>query len=336
MEGLESLDVETRVRLIRELGDLPRGPGIGGLLRLLADSRIAETRAAANEVLGPGREIAIHRSSQELVLIDHGPQLVDGLVSAVDGEGRATIGVSARIVDERRSALFACDAVRGITGAVGRLEAESPDAGGLLEEFRLEAAACSLVSSPSLATSLLAGCLWLGGAETPHNVSRWLEAILGQAFCAQPLLIPVPGSADDIDPAYQVEELLDRASLVLEACPDWLDRSALTYDLAREIGLREGRMAADSRRDAGAIRYLFEHRILGRLELYRRMLLWMARYWQCGGEPELARSARVFAVQLLDEQFAVPGHPFVQALATRSLDAAADMMKRNRPKPTGP
>ena len=78
---------------------------------------------------------------------------------------------------------------------------------------------------------------------------------------------------------------------VLDACPSWLDSSPLTFELAEEIWLREGRAAADPDRDAGAYRFLFEHRLIHCLELYRRMLLWMAWLWKFSGEVELSRSA---------------------------------------------
>ncbi len=109
---------------------------------------------------------------------------------------------------------------------------------------------------------------------------------------------------------------------VLDACPSWLDPSPLTFELAEEIWLREGRTAADPDRDAGAYRFLFEHRLIHRLELYRRMLLWMAWLWKFSGEVELSRSALALACQLSDEQYAVPSHPFTVELTTRSLEAA--------------
>jgi hypothetical protein len=96
----------------------------------------------------------------------------------------------------------------------------------------------------------------------------------------------------------------------------------LTCELAREIFLREGRVAADPDRDAGAYRYLFEHRLIHRLELYRRMLWWMAWFWWYSAEVGLADSAQALALQLSDEQYAVPAHPFTTALTTRSLEAA--------------
>jgi len=52
------------------------------------------------------------------------------------------------------------------------------------------------------------------------------------------------------------------------------------------------------------------------------MLWWMAWFWWCSGEGELADSAQALALQLSDEQYAVPAHPFTTALITRSLMAA--------------
>ena len=92
--------------------------------------------------------------------------------------------------------------------------------------------------------------------------------------------------------------------------------------MAEEILLREGDSPPEPRRDAGAYRYLFEHHLRGQLELYRRMLLWMASFWQAAGDPERGRSALALAVQLADEQHAVAGHPFTVALTSRSLAAA--------------
>ena len=95
-------------------------------------------------------------------------------------------------------------------------------------------------------------------------------------------------------------EMSAQARLVLDACPAWLDLSPLTFELAKEILLREGRLTVDPDRDAGAYRFLFEHRLIHRLELYRRMLLWMARFWQSSEQDDLWQSALALAYQLSD------------------------------------
>ncbi|MGB0070828.1 MAG: hypothetical protein WBQ11_22625, partial [Isosphaeraceae bacterium] len=151
----------------------------------------------------------------------------------------------------------------------------------------------------------------------------WLERTLGRGFEPRPL--PAPAAEWSLEPAGS-SDLLLRADEVLRACPTWLDRSPLTFELAEEVCLREGRVAVDPHRDSGAFRFLFEHRIIHRLELYRRMLLWMHWFWRCAGELELAGSARILAWQLSDEQFAVPSHPFTVVLTARSLDAARERL----------
>jgi len=145
----------------------------------------------------------------------------------------------------------------------------------------------------------------------------------------------------DWDPSsLPFEEMPRRARAVLDRCPSWLDDSALTYELAEEIALREGDPSPDPRRDAGAYRYLFEHRLQAQLELFRGMLFWMASFWQAAGEDDLGRSALALAWQLSDAQHAVPGHPFTVALTTRSLSAAqvnlrAGIDPRRRPPAPG-
>jgi len=58
------------------------------------------------------------------------------------------------------------------------------------------------------------------------------------------------------------------------------------------------------------------------------MLLWMGWVWHASGRLELARSAFALAGQLSDDQYAVPSHPFTVALATRSLRAAQESLRR--------
>jgi hypothetical protein len=346
-EGLESVEVETRVRIIQGLAGISGGAGVASLLQLLAASRNAETREAALAVLtelegmqggalrasragaqardDPGALDVVLGSSREIVLlVDHArPRLVDCLVTAVDGAGRASIAISAIWKAERRTAVFLCDVGRGITDAVGEVEAESPSAGGLLDDAKADAGSLGVEGMPELALRLLAGSLSLNGPATARPVTEWLERTVGPSFEPRPL--PAPTAESNAGPGGSAD-LLRRADEVLEACPTWLDSSPLTFELAEEIFLREGRVAADPHRDSGAFRFLFEHRIIRRLELYRRMLLWMAWFWGCAGEPELAMSARVLAWQLSDEQFAVPSHPFTVALTARSLDAARERL----------
>jgi len=224
----------------------------------------------------------------------------------------------------RTSAAFLCDVRRGIPEVFGQTAADSPVAGAFLEVFASHPDRESVLDAPGLAEGLLKGCLLLCGPETTPALRFWLEATIGPRVAPHPFPIPFP----DWDPATLApEEMAERARMVLESCPSWIDTSDLTHDLAEEILLREGDPSPDPRRDAGAYRYLFEHQLRGQLELYRRMLFWMASFWQASGDHERGRSALALASQLSDEQHAVPGHPFTVALTTRSLAAAQDNLR---------
>jgi hypothetical protein len=150
-------------------------------------------------------------------------------------------------------------------------------------------------------------------------VRDWLDGTVGPEFQPAGLLATVPGLDGSVIAGADMPE---RAGAVLDACPSWLDASPLTFELAEEIWLREGRTEADPERDAGAYRFLFEHRLIHRIELFRRTLLWMAWLWKFAGDAGLAQSALALAGQLSDEQYAVPSHPFTVELTTRSLKAA--------------
>ncbi|WP_165226538.1 hypothetical protein [Aquisphaera insulae] len=336
-EGLEVLDPETRHAIVEGLGGLPRTAGVGRLLRMLGSSHDPSTRDLANQVrrpaedpprvgivaIGPGREIIPAGDAAR-------PQLLHSVVTTVNGEGRGTIGLSTTLDGRRRTALFLCDVSTGLIDAVGREESESPEAGALLREAIDGAGGEALGDVPELALRLLATGLRRSRSGLPASVGSWLRTILGPLFPATLLgewnPLPAdperPSPADPEDPGGpDPSDLLRRAGEVLEACPGWLDRSALTQELGEEIVLREGR-AADPMRDSGAYRFLFEHVLIHRMETYRGMLSWMSLYWRHGEEPGLAESAAILARELADEQNAVPSHPFVVAISSRSLDAA--------------
>ncbi len=352
-EGLESVDLETRVSIIQGLAGISTGAGVIHLLELLAASESAETREAAlaglknldggEESVARAASVEAERweepgaghaqgvlelasdSSRQIALVGDParPRLVNCLVTAVDGLGRGSVAISATRQSERCTAMFLCDVERGITDAIGQVEAESQGAGALLEIVKAQAGGLGIEGIPELALRLLAGCLSLSGPATARSVMEWMERTLGGGFEPRPL--PAPTDELSLEPAGSLDLRLS-ADEVLRACPTWLDRSPLTFELAEEVCLREGPVAVDPRRDSGAFRFLFEHRIINRLELYRRMLLWMHWFWCCAGEPELAGSARILAWQLSDEQFAVPSHPFTVALMARSLDAARERL----------
>jgi len=247
------------------------------------------------------------------------PRVQGCLVAPVDGNGLSTIVISVQRMSQRRTAAFLCDLERGILDVFGDAEPESSDSAGLLEYVDQYAEAECVRDVPELALGLLAGSLLLCQSSVPGAVRFWIDGTLGRDF--QPAAFPA--TIAGLDPlSIPREEIPERAGALLDACPSWLDDSPLTVELAEEIRLREGNSAADPDRDAGAYRFLFEHRLIHRLELYRRMLLWMAWFWKCSDSIELSTLALACASELSDEQYAVPSHPFTVELTTRSLIAA--------------
>ncbi len=349
MEGLGLVEPEVRVAIIAELSPHQQNAGASSLLRLLCSVRDPSSRRAARaalrleiaettdldwfnkstQVLMPSRRSGaeserVAAAERQLLLTGQAParrecSLAGCLVTPVNGHGCGSIAVSTSHSGQRRTAAFLCDVRRGIRDVVGDVEPESSSAGRLIDELSDQVGEVCVRDVPELAVGLLAGSSMLSGIDVQPVVRDWLVGILGPDLQTSglPASLPAIGTASISD-----EEMPMRASAVLDACPTWLDTSPLTCELAREILLREGRVAADPDRDAGAYRYLFEHRLIHRLELYRRMLMWMAWFWWCSGEVELAGSAEALALQLADEQYAVPAHPFTTALTTRSFEAA--------------
>ncbi len=245
--------------------------------------------------------------------------------------------ISAEDGSRWRTAGFHCDLLRGIIDATSEIDPAPPTTAALVDQWinRFGPSDGYILDSPELAVGLLGGSLRLGSAEVPEWVRDLLNSLLGSGELPN-RLPPFEPAAEGVIPS---EEMPARADLVLDACPSWLDRSPLTFELATEMILRDGRVQPDPIRDAGAFRFLFEHRLSRRLELYARMLLWMAWLWHTTGHTELVSSAHALAGQLADEQYAVPSHPFIVALTSRSLLAAQSaILERSSPdslEPTG-
>ncbi len=313
-EALAGLDDETRASVAEALSPFADREGVRDLLALL-DVGIRSTPAI--------------RSADESRAVDQlDPKIRRSLVTEVDGEGRATIVIAT--VDDlgrRQTAAFLCDLRRGLLDAVGESDDGDPVALGLFEEWEARAEGRAIADVPELAARFLIGCARLCDPEIPKSVRDWLEATLGSSEWATNPGATLPGP--DLDPVAH-DRIAEGAERVLDACPDWLDRSPLTRELALEIALREGSPAPDPARDAGAYRYLFEHVFLNRLDLYARMLLWMGWLWRASGRVELADSAFAMAGQLSDHQYAVPSHPFTVAITTRSLRAAQPSARLGR------
>ncbi|MDG3002727.1 hypothetical protein [Paludisphaera mucosa] len=330
-QGLESLDPEIRSHIVRELLAAPPSEGLFRLLHMMGASRDDAVRETVREALGTSRRSQttpieeapappLPPASTLPAVVDRDPpRLVRSMATAVDGEGVAAVVVVSVQGGRTSTAAFLCDVRGGLRDVMGASD-DDPDAAVDPFERFPELALRPLVEDvPALATGLLAGSLLLSGRDTPPAVREWLDVTLGRGFHAGAFLSARPewGSA-----SVETATMAERSWRVLEACPSWVDRSSLTFDLAEEISVRERRAAADPYRDAGAYRFLFERRILHRLELYRRMLLWMAFFWEAADEAELSLAAGVLAGQLADPQYAVPSHPFTVALSTRSLHEA--------------
>src|SRR5262249_16830040 len=157
-------------------------------------------------------------------------------VTALDGEGRGTIVLSSSDRGYRRTAAFRCDVRLGILDVVGEVEEEQPSAGRLVDEWIQQANGDYVVDAPELAVRLLEGCFLLNGPEVPDNVRAWLEATVGPVAVSTGSGAALPGAELHAIPDHEMTQCAER---VLDACPAWLDRSALTYELADEIALRE-------------------------------------------------------------------------------------------------
>jgi hypothetical protein len=349
LQGLAAVEPEVRVQILREIAHGPLGAGVIEFLRLLVYNDEPMTRQAALDGLRDAprsadlarawADLAVHHPDasvallarecgqwQELVSVAARgselslttPRLVRSMVTAIDGRGRALIGLGASRGDHRAFALFSCDIAIGVVAVQG--DSGASDFDGMLDPIDDDL----VENDHPLALALLAGCLTLNGPETPPAFRYWIEQTAGPDLRPRPFHAEFP----DWDPTeVPFEEVLARTAEVLARCSDWLDESPLTYELAEELQLRE-KGPPDPRRDAGAYRFLFEHRLVHQLERWRRMLLWMAWFWRSEGAEEISRSALVLAWQLSDAQYVVPGHPFTVQITTRSLAAAQENLAR--------
>lgn len=312
MEGLAQLDPDTRREIIEGLGQRAFIEPIRAFLRLLADRGDPAIRDDVRAALGddfadePSRGIAVTSPT------DHWRE---SLVGPIDGEGRALILVRAEHPSGEQVAKFLCDVRLGI--AEGILLDPEADAG--LPYLGSDA----ILNRHELAWRLLGASAWLSGDSISEDAQEALAFAIGSILDPQPILA-VGVSPED---SSSIECAEDDAASILDRRPEWLDRSPLVRELAIAGALRDEIEPPDPRREPGPFRMLFEGRILGRIDLYRRMLLWSALGWDAQGEPELAASARRLASQINEPQNAVPGHPFLAELMIRSLSAAMERLR---------
>lgn len=322
LQGLSAVEHDVRTEIIAGLADLPGGPGLVEFLRLLTFAHDPSTRWAALDALedrprddpaviaawrsialthpDPGvAENALERIADQTAGTDlavaEPPKVVRSLVTGVDGEGRATIVLAALQGDRWAGAAFLCHVLRGIVDVVGQ---DGMGQTGLDVAFDAlnEQSSCEIIEDvPGLAATLLAGSLSLCGPGTTPALRYWIERTAGPGFRAR----TEEGLFGDWDPSsLPFDEMGERARAVLSTCPNWADTSDVAIDLAREITLREAGMEPDPIRDAGAYRFLFEHRFASRIEIYQRMLLWMAALWHAADKADLGQSALALASTL--------------------------------------
>ncbi|WP_435006230.1 HEAT repeat domain-containing protein [Tundrisphaera lichenicola] len=357
LQGLGSVEPEVRASIIEGLADYPTGPGVVAFLRILTFSHEPSMRQSACRTL-VARDDAEHRTAWAEIAHDHPdpeirdrarrllgtdayaaidralnrpdrarPELVGSLVTALDGNGRGSIVLASRDRGRWIVASFTCDIWKGIINVLGLVSDDPTGASEVFQEFTTNRDRDFVEDTPQLATGLLAASLMLCGSETNPALRYWIERTAGPEFRSRPFASLYE---DDTLVEQSLAKMTEASSEILKACPEWVDGSSLTFDIAEEIALRSIDAEPDPRRDAGAYRYLFEHRLVDRIEHYRRMLLWMAAFWFGAGDPQLARKAQALARQLSDPQHAVPSHPFAIELSTRSLREAQENLGSGR------
>jgi hypothetical protein len=358
LRSLAGFDPAERAAIVTGLASRAPGPGLVELLRLVCfDADPSSRRAALTaleamprddpHVAGAWARIATEHPDPEVAargraglsrrggatgraLAPLQPCVEGSLVTALDGRGRGHIVVRSQCGGTSVAAAFACDVFAGVLDVRGAIAVDDGPARALVTEFAARPDLDVVEDHHELALGLLAGSLLLGVGPPAPFVRYWIERVAG------PNLRPRPFAERD---RVVVPDLtLAGAHTLLDAGPGWLDESDLTREesdltreLAREWSLREPGAAPDPARDSGLIRFLFERRLLARVELDRRRLTWMAAFWQASGVEELARLARTAAASLSEPQNLVPGHPYFTALAIRSLSAAIEPRRAGVP-----
>ncbi len=360
LQGLGAVEPEVRAEIVAGLAGEPTRPGLVEFLRHLAFGADPATRKASLEALeaaddespelveawatiaGRHPDPAVAERARRWLNRRVGGAIRDGLpsplpeptilkslVTAIDGEGRAEIALITEDRGSLAASVFACEIERGIREAVGQVAAEIEAAEAFVVQFAGAGGRETIEVEVGLALGLLAGCWMLSGSDAPPALPYWIERTAGPDFRPRPFVACMENLDPEALPAADIERC---ARTVLDACPDWIDGSPLTFDLAEEAMLR----GDAGEPDLGAVRFLFERRLGDRLEPYRRMLLWMATLWRADRSDDLARAALALAGQLGDPQHAVPGHPFLAELGRRSLLAARRSLQQGLdPRRTG-
>ena len=355
LEALNAIEPDLRVSIVEDLRGQPANPGLVAFLHALILSDDPGLRASAlgalealegddESMLTVWDDLSARHPDEEIRAIASSrvsgrdelaprpqvperrpaPEIVRALVTAVDPDGRGEVVVVSRMGTSWTAAAFSIQVEEGLREVFGH-QAESPGAADLfvqdvLDRLDRDAVECP----PDLALGLargVPGTLGRAGADSVDasllaGEDRW-AGLSAAGSC------PIP--ALESDPSAVAPEMIREAGeTILSACPGWVDRSALAEDLGRNVAERAG---AIGEIDPGAVRFLVERELMRRIETIRRMLLWMAAYWTASGEEEPSRAGVLIAGHLGDDQHVVPGHPFLVALARRSLWAAAERVR---------
>lgn len=307
--GLAQIEPEVRTEILRGLADGEPTPALRAFFEALAGDADATNRAIAREVFPAlrGGEGTI-AAEGPLVPAARGRAASRGRIGPLDGEGRATIAWRVEAEGRSRLALFRCDVRLGLVGAEwlpdeAAIEAHPAWAGTLRG---------GIEGADPAALRLVGASAWLSGAEIPEGAREMMAEILGESFVPGPIHADEPAGAGSEEEWDAVED----ARSVLDQFPEWLDDSSLVRELAVEMAYLD----PSEPPDPGPYRVLFEGRILGRIDLYRRMLLWSALVRDAQGRQAEAGAASRLAAQLGDPQNAVPGHPFLAEFMRRSVD----------------
>ena len=341
LQGLSGIEPSVRAEIIAGLAARrPITRGIVGLLHLLANSSDQTTRDEASralrglegeEIVAPA-ETALERfAPDESIAGSVGTVLRQSLISSVDASGRGTIVLAAQAGTTWPVAVFSCDVTRGIIGVIGRVVESPEEVQEVIDLLTKNTAKGWTDGAGGVAVGLLAGSLLLSAEGESEKVREWLQKTLGAPLAPHPIAAP---RVEDDKAKFDHADAVDASRAVLSAVLEWIDESEIMDEFAEELLLR-GEPTPDPERNSGAYRFLFENRLLDRLELDRRMLIWMSIFWRADGDRPLSDAAVRLAEQLADEQNAVPGHPFIVELTTRSLIAARDRIVQAGRDPSG-
>ena len=328
LDALSRIELDIRLEIIAGLGREPASKSLITLLEGLAESRDHSTREVSAQALNSVRARygrgEVEAANREVATVHPSPLMLASVIGPLDGEGRGTIALVAATAEHAVVLRFDC----GVLGGLAAASLEGPythdEAISRWSEIAESLGSEASRQCPISAWLLLTGAAWLSGETLDEDVRTALVAAFGEGFAARPVFAPPQTSRRDAEVGRDTRT---EVRAVLARRPLWRDESDLARRLAVEMRMRDGDLSADPVRDPGPFRVLFEGRILGRIELYRRMLLWSAMVWQEAGESELSDAARRIAEGMTDPQNAVPGYPFAEELMIRSLsDAVSDKL----------